>query len=417
MKTAKFDVVIIGSGPAGLASAIAAKESKSSSVLIIERDSYPGGILQQCIHPGFGLKYFGEELTGPEYAQRFINKASTVGVEILFNTMAIDYHDDILTCINTDGVLKIEFNAMVLAMGCRERTRANLCIPGSRPAGIFTAGTAQKLINLQGLKVGKEVVILGSGDVGMIMARRLTLEGATVKAVVEIMPYLSGLIRNKVQCLDDFDIPLLLNHTIVDITGIDRVESVMVAPVDSKQTPILEKRKIIYCDTLLLSVGLIPENELTKAGGLIIIPSTKGVPVNQYMQTIKPNVFACGNVLHVNDLVDNVSREGEIAGTSAALFGKKVLPEAKEVLTVPGKSISYVSPQRIVKTGDRDVELFFRTKKPNHNVIFLARSRNKELAFRKAKAVSPGEMESLIIKKEMLRKIDNEITIEVLNQR
>lgn len=416
MRTAKFDVVIVGSGPAGLASAIAAKKNKVNSVLIIERDSYPGGILQQCIHPGFGLKYFGEELTGPEYAQRFIDEASAVGVETFFNTMAIDYHDNILTCINSDGVLKVEFNTMVLAMGCRERTRANLCIPGSRPAGIYTAGTAQRLINLQGLKVGKEVVILGSGDVGMIMARRLTLEGVIVKAVVEIMPYLSGLIRNKVQCLDDFDIPLLLNHTIVDITGIDRVESVVVAPVDSKQEPILEKRKIIDCDTLLLSVGLIPENELTKTGGLITIPSTKGVSVNQYMQTIKPNVFACGNVLHVNDLVDNVTREGEIAGTSAALFWKNILPEAKEVPTVSGKNINYICPQRIAKTGDRDVELFFRIKKPNHNVIFIAKSKNKKLAFRKVIAVSPGEMESLIIKKEMLKKIDSEITIEVLNQ-
>ncbi len=417
MKTTKSDVVIVGSGPAGLAAAIAAKENRVSSVLIIERDVHPGGILQQCIHTGFGLKYFKEELTGPEYAQRFIDKASAIGVEILFNTMAINYQDNMLTCINTDGMRKIEFKAMVLAMGCRERTRANLFIPGSRPAGIYTAGTAQRLINLQGYKVGKEVVILGSGDVGMIMARRLTLEGVTVKAVVEIMPYICGLIRNKVQCLDDFDIPLLLSHTIVDITGIDRVENVTVAPVDSNQTPILEKRKTINCDTLLLSVGLIPENELTKTGGLITIPSTRGVSVNQYMQTMKPNVFACGNVLHVNDLVDNVSREGEIAGAAAALFSKKKLPEGEEVLTVSGKNINYVCPQRIAKTGDRDVELFFRTKEPNHNVILLAKSKSKELACRKAITISPGEIESLIIKKEVLVNINNEITIEAVNQR
>jgi NADPH-dependent 2,4-dienoyl-CoA reductase/sulfur reductase-like enzyme len=414
MKTRKCDVVIVGSGPAGLAAAIAAKENNAGSVLIIERDAYPGGILQQCIHPGFGLKYFNEELTGPEYAQRFIDKASALKVETLFNTMAIHINQDVLTCVNTDGVLKIEAGAIILAMGCRERTRANLVIPGSRPAGIYTAGTAQRLMNIQGHKVGKEIVILGSGDIGMIMARRMTLEGVKVKAVVEIMPYLAGLTRNKVQCLDDFGIPLLLSHTIVDITGIDRVESVTIAPVDSNRNPILEKSQIITCDTLLLSVGLIPENELSKTGEVPIIPATKGASVNQYMQTLRPNIFSCGNVLHVNDLVDNVSREGEIAGMAAALYSRGELPEGEEVPTVAGENINYVCPQRIVKTSNKDIELFFRVKVPGHDVILVAQSGDNMLARRKTIAVSPGEIESLTIKKELLKDIGSQITINAI---
>lgn len=414
MEIRECDVVIIGSGPAGLAAAIAAKENKARSVLIIERDAYPGGILQQCIHPGFGLKYFNEELTGPEYAQRFIEKAVAAQVETLFNTMAIHIDQDVLTCVNTGGILKIKAGAIVLAMGCRERTRANLFIPGSRPAGIYTAGTAQRLINIQGLKVGKEVVILGSGDIGMIMARRMTLEGAVVKAVVEIMPYLCGLTRNKVQCLDDFGIPLLLSHTVIDITGIDRVESVTIAPVDSDQNPVLEQSRIIECDTLLLSVGLIPENELSKTAEVSVTPATKGPTVNQYMQTQKSNIFACGNVLHVNDLVDNVSREGETAGAAAALYSRRKLPEAEEIPVVAGQNVNYVSPQRVAKSGSKDIELFFRTKMPGHDVILTASSGEKEIARRKAIAVSPGEIESLTIKKDWLTGLGADIIVNAI---
>ena len=258
MKTVIYDVVVVGAGPAGLAAAEAAKLAGAEKVVLIERDTREGGILQQCIHPGFGLQMFGEELTGPEYAERYFTRATAAGVELLTGTTALELRDKELVCAGAEGILHIRFGALVLAMGCRERTRANLVIPGSRPSGIYTAGTAQKLINLYGDKVGKEVVILGSGDIGMIMARRLTLEGAHVKAVVELMPFLAGLTRNKVQCLDDFGIPLLLSHTVIDIEGVDRLTSVTIAPVDEKRRPILDKQEKIACDTLLLSVGLIP---------------------------------------------------------------------------------------------------------------------------------------------------------------
>ena len=264
MKEYLYDVAVVGAGPAGLAAAISAKQNGASRVVLIERDIRAGGILQQCIHAGFGLQYFGEELTGPEYAERFAEKATAEGIDLMTETTALEIREKTLVCVNTSGVVHINFGALILAMGCRERTRANLVIPGSRPSGVYTAGTAQKLINIYGNKVGKEVVILGSGDIGMIMARRLTLEGAKVKAVVELMPFLAGLQRNKVQCLDDFGIPLLLSHTVINITGVDRVESVTIAPVDENKKPILDKAEVIPCDTLLLSVGLIPENELTQ---------------------------------------------------------------------------------------------------------------------------------------------------------
>ncbi len=426
MNIRECDVVIVGCGPAGLAAAIAARKNNARSVLIVERDAYSGGILQQCIHPGFGLKYFNEELTGPEYAQRFIDEVVENNVEILFDTMAIHIDKNVLTCINTQGVLKINAGAIILAMGCRERTRANLFIPGSRPAGIYTAGTAQRLMNIQGHKVGKEVTILGSGDIGMIMARRMTLEGATVKAVVEIMPFLTGLTRNKVQCLDDFEIPLLLSHTIVDITGVERVESVTVAPIGPDNNPLLEKSQTISCDTLLLSVGLIPENELSKTGEVPLVPATKGASVNQFMQTLKPNIFACGNVLHVNDLVDNVSKEGEIAGKYAALFSRgelqgdtevSKLQAVPEVPTLPGENVNYICPQRVAKTGSENIDLFFRVKKPDQDVILTAFSGDTELARRKVIAASPGEMESLTIKKEMLKNIGENIIVNAIRQR
>ena len=320
MKRIEATVVIIGSGPAGLAAACAAKGAGADKVLIVERDQYSGGILQQCIHAGFGLNYFNEELTGPEYAERFLCKAETAGVEWMFNTTALDIRKNTLVCCNEEGILHIDYGALVLAMGCRERTRGNLAIPGTRPSGIFTAGTAQRLVNIKGLHIGNEIVIMGSGDIGMIMARRMSLEGAQVRCAIEIQPKLSGLIRNKVQCLDDFGIPLMLSHTITSINGRDRVESVTVAPLDENNKPDMEKQQVIPCDTVLISSGLIPENELTRAAGITMSDKTGGPSVNEYYQTDNPAVFACGNVLHVTGLVDDVTTESEKAGRFAALY-------------------------------------------------------------------------------------------------
>ena len=320
MKRIEATVVIIGSGPAGLAAACAAKNAGAEKVLIVERDRYSGGILQQCVHAGFGLTYFNEELTGPEYAERFLCKAEAVGAEWIFNTTALEIRENTLVCCNEEGLVHISFGALVLAMGCRERTRGNLAIPGTRPAGIFTAGTAQRLVNIKGMHIGNEIVILGSGDIGMIMARRMSLEGAKVKCAIEVQPQLSGLIRNKVQCLDDFGIPLMLSHTVTSINGRDRVESVTVAPVDENFRPDMEKQQVITCDTVLISTGLIPENELTRAAGIAMSEKTGGPEVNEFYQTQQPSVFACGNVLHVTGLVDNVTTESEKAGRFAALY-------------------------------------------------------------------------------------------------
>ncbi len=390
------DVLVIGAGPAGLSAACAAKEAGAERVTVIERDTNPGGILQQCIHPGFGLKYFGEELTGPEYAGRFIRRAKELGVDFKFGTMATDLHDGMLVGVNTEGVNQIKYGAAVLAMGCRERTRANLMIPGSRPSGVYTAGTAQRLINIYGRKIGKKVVILGSGDIGMIMARRLTMEGAEVKAVIEIMPYLAGLTRNRVQCLNDFGIPLMLSHTITDITGIDRLQSVTVAPVDENRRPIVSESFKIECDTLLLSVGLIPENELSRKAGIKLSGITKGAVVDNLMQTEKDGVFACGNVLHVNDLVDNVSAESERAGKSAAQYAAGQLAEAKTIDVEPAAGIRYVCPQA-VREGETEVKLFFRATAPMPASKLVAMSGDKVLAQRKVQRLNPGEMEYIVI--------------------
>lgn len=320
MKRIEYTVVIIGSGPAGLAAACAAKSAGAESVLIVERDQYSGGILQQCIHAGFGLNYFNEELTGPEYAERFLHQAADAGVEWMFNTTALEIRGKTLICCNEEGMVHISFGALILAMGCRERTRGNLAIPGTRPSGIFTAGTAQRLVNIKGLHIGNEIVILGSGDIGMIMARRMSLEGAHVKCAIEVQPQLSGLMRNKVQCLDDFGIPLMLSYTVTSINGKDRVESVTVAPVDENFRPDMEKQQVIPCDTVLISTGLIPENELTREAGITMSEKTGGPAVNEYYQTDDPAIFACGNVLHVTGLVDDVTIESEKAGRFAALY-------------------------------------------------------------------------------------------------
>jgi NADPH-dependent 2,4-dienoyl-CoA reductase/sulfur reductase-like enzyme len=411
MKELLYDVAVVGAGPAGLAAAISAKQNGAERVLLVERDIRAGGILQQCIHAGFGLQYFGEELTGPEYAERFADKAKAEGIDLLTETTALEIRDKVLVCVNTSGIVHIHFGALVLAMGCRERTRANLVIPGSRPSGVYTAGTAQKLINIYGKKVGKEVVILGSGDIGMIMARRLTLEGAKVKAVVELMPFLAGLQRNKVQCLDDFGIPLLLSHTVINITGVDRVESVTIAPVDENKKPILDKAEVIPCDTLLLSVGLIPENELTLTSGLSLSGITKGASVNQYMQTEVPYIFACGNVLHVNDLVDNVSRESEQAGKYAAKYAAGVLSAGENIKVEAGDGIRYVCPQSIDSAADEDVNLFFRTIVPGRDTTLIATAGGEILARKKLTASTPGAMEKLTISKDKLATLGGAVTV------
>ena len=399
------DVAVIGGGPAGLAAAAAAKKEGVQKVLIIERDNALGGILQQCIHPGFGLVYYNEELTGPEYALRFINEVKSLGVATLLNTMVLELAPDAeetrIICTNSEyGITEIKTRSVVLAMGCRERTRGNIQIPGTRPAGVYTAGAAQRLINRQNAMVGREAVILGSGDIGMIMARRLTLEGAKVAAVVEIMDYLSGLTRNRVQCLDDFGIPLLLSHTVTWIAGNNRVEGVKVARVDENKKPIPGTEQFFKCDTLLLSVGLIPENELSRSASVAIDPVTQGPVVNQYMQTSVPSVFACGNVVHVNDLVDNVSIESQIAGREAARFALGVLPAARgSVSCQAGVNVRYVCPQRIdLCTDNRDINLYFRVSSPAVKVRLSANIGSRELCSKKAVKVNPGEMEHLTVK-------------------
>ena len=410
MKNYNCDIVVVGAGPAGMAAAISAKKNGAAQVIVIERENRLGGILKQCIHAGFGLQYFGEELTGPEYAERFADLCKDAGITFLMNTTAMEIKEKTLVCVNTEGVAQIHFGALVLAMGCRERTRANLMIPGSRPAGIYTAGTAQKLINIFGNKVGKEVVILGSGDIGMIMARRLSLNGAKVKAVVEIMPYLAGLTRNKVQCLDDFDIPLLLSHTVVDITGVDRVESVTIAPVNEKRQPIMEQAQTIPCDTLLLSVGLIPENELTRTAEVSLSGITKGAVVNQYKQTDKPYIFACGNVLHVNDLVDHVSHESEDAGKFAALYAAGKLETSEELEVQPGNGVRYVCPQKMAKT-EEDVDLYFRTMAPGRKTTLTISDDTGVLVTKKLARTTPGTIEKLTLPADMAKNVQGKIVV------
>lgn len=391
------DVVIVGGGPAGLSAAVAAKKEGAEKVLIIERDEKPGGILQQCIHPGFGLTYFHKELTGPEYAGHFKEEALALGAEVLLNSMVLEVipEESAVICVNSEyGMTKVKAGSIVLAMGCRERTRAGIMIPGTRPAGVYTAGAAQRLVNRQNAVVGKNIVILGSGDIGMIMARRMTLEGAHVIAVVELMDFLAGLTRNKVQCLDDFGIPLKLSHTVTRIVGNERVEGVYIAQVDKDKKPIPETEEFIPCDTLLLSVGLIPENELSRGADVKISRITNGPEVNQYMQTSWDNVFACGNVVHVNDLVDNVTVESMNAGASAARYAMHKLPEAnREVPSVTGENVRYLCPQR-VKIGEENetVRLFFRVLHPELDVVIRVKSGDKVLSEKKAKRVNPGEM-------------------------
>jgi len=407
VKRANLDLAIIGSGPAGLAAAVKARQEGIGNLAVFERDERPGGILTQCIHSGFGLKKFKEELTGPEYSNRYIKMAADLGIHIQLNTTVLELGKDrsIKVVSENKGVRTYNCKTLILAMGCRERARGSLDIPGTRPAGIFTAGQAQRLINIEGLMPGKETVILGSGDIGMIMARRLTLEGAKVKAVLEILPYTSGLIRNEVQCLRDFNIPLLLEHTVVEIHGEYRVEGVTVIRVDRKRNPIPGSERFISCDTLLLSVGLIPENELTKMAGVVMDPSSGGPHVDELMETRTPGLFACGNVLHVNDMVDNVSLEGELAAEGAFLRITDKGYVGGGIIDLRADSgISQVVPQRC--TRERDVWLNLRVKDPMGKMkIYVGDIMKKSYA-----SARPGEMIRVKIPKKALQELGPAVT-------
>lgn len=396
------DLVIIGGGPAGMSAAVAAYESGIRDIVILERDSALGGILQQCIHNGFGLHKFGEELTGPEYAWRYEQRVRELGIPVNLNTMVLDIGaDKTVTATNEEnGVFTLKAKAIILAMGCRERSKGALNIPGTRPAGIYSAGTAQKLVNIKGLMVGKKVVILGSGDIGLIMARRMTLEGAKVEAVCELMPYSGGLARNIEQCLNDFNIPLKLSHTIVKIHGKDRVCGVTVAEVDENRKPIKETEEYIECDTILLSVGLIPENELSRSAGIELSRITSGAVVNQDRQTNREGIFACGNVLHVHDLVDFVSDEAEITGKSAAEYIKNGIGNTESIELETDGKIRYTVPQCI--TAKKDVTVYFRVSDVLKSVKINVFSGDTLLMSKRKQKVAPGEMENIVIKREML---------------
>jgi NADPH-dependent 2,4-dienoyl-CoA reductase/sulfur reductase-like enzyme len=395
------DILVIGGGPAGLASAIKAKESGIDDVVLVERAEQLGGLLHQCIHNGFGSIYFKEDLTGPEYARRFIEKTRDLHVKVLLETMVLRVTPDKkVTLCNTDGLSPVEAKTVILAMGCRERTREAILVPGTRPAGVLTAGTAQRIVNVEGYLPGKDIVILGSGDIGMIMARRLTLEGAKVKAVVEILPYIGGLIRNEVQCLHDFDIPVFLEHTVTWIHGKQRVEAVTIARVDGERNPIPGTERTIECDTLLVSVGLIPENELSLNAGIKLDPVTGGPIVSEVLETNVPGIFVSGNVLHVNDLVDNVSLEGELAGQSAAEYVRRGSYLTKQKVSLKaGENIRYIVPQYI--SGEKEVTINMRTREPDVNCTIQV----GDILQKSFRVVRPGEMITIKLSPEQLSRI------------
>ncbi len=406
------DIVIVGGGPAGMAAAVAAYDAGVTDVVILDREPDIGGILRQCIHAGFGLHKLGRELTGPEYADVYRQKVLARGIRVYYETTvtAVTPEKKVIAQ-NRDGILQIQAKAVILAMGCRERSRGALNTPGTRPAGIFSAGTAQKFINCEGYMVGKRVVILGSGDIGLIMARRMTLEGAKVEAVCELMPYSGGLTRNIVQCLEDFDIPLYLSTTVCEIHGKGRLEGVTIAKVDEKRNPIEETKRYIPCDTLLLSVGLIPENELTRAAGIPMDPITGGAVVDEHCQTQIPGIFACGNVLQVHDLVDYVSEEAERAGLGAANLIKNGETEAAYIPTKPGFGVRYVLPQQVNTLANEDISLFLRVTQPFEKVKFTVKSGDRVLAAAKRLRAAPGEMEKLNIHAQLLRTVTEPITV------
>ncbi len=413
----KVRLLIVGGGPAGLAAAVEAYDKGERDILILERENKLGGILNQCIHNGFGLHTFNEELTGPEYAERFIDEVKKRNIKYLLNTTVIDVSKDKrVKALSSDGLLIIDAEAIILSCGCRERPRGAINIAGSRPAGVYSAGTAQKLVNIDGLLPGKEVVILGSGDIGLIMARRMTFEGAKVKAVVELMPYSSGLNRNIVQCLNDFNIPLLFSHTVVKINGDDRVESVVIAEVDEKLNPKMETAQEIKCDTLLLSVGLLPENELARGADVSISRTTRGAIVDDNLMTNIPGIFECGNVLHVHDLVDFVSKEAMVAGRKAVAYinskNKDNKFERTEIKTSNG--VRYVVPELILRNDDFD-PMSLKLRVDNvYKKVRLEVMADDEVIYSKMKQVlAPGEMQTIDLKEEDVKKLRKAKEIKV----
>ena len=412
----KKELVVIGGGPAGMAAAVAAYEAGIRDILILERDTALGGILRQCIHNGFGLHRFGEELTGPEYAYRYEKQVRELGIPFMLDTMVIELDSERhVTAMNRElGIFTVEADAVILAMGCRERPKGALNIAGARPSGMFTAGTAQKFVNMKGYMPGREVVIFGSGDIGLIMARRMTLEGASVKAVCELLPYSGGLARNIEQCLNDFDIPLLLSHTATEVHGKERVEGVTISKVDENRRPIPGTERYIPCDTLLFSCGLIPENELSKGAGVSLDRMTNGATVDGGRETDVPGVFACGNVLHVHDLVDYVSEESVIAGRAAAAYIKGEGAESRAPISVvtDGK-VRYTVPQRITK--NEDTTLYFRVSDVFTDKKIVVREGDRVLLSKKKQKLAPGEMETVKLTADMLASVSSDkINIELV---